>query len=352
MTRQQHAKLKRPKVLVIGGTGFIGFHIVQALLNQAVQVTIFSRDPEKAKIIFSEHPSASQLHYLKGDIDLCSEVELVGVLQVFDKLVFSAGVDERVEPEGDAYEFFKKANVDSCEKLFRAAQLSKVTHAVLLSSIFLNLARMQPELKLAEKHPYIRSRIEQNDVSQALAKDHFVLTTIEVPWVFGVSPHRESQWKSLITYARIGTPLLSCRGGVNVVAVQSIGEAVAGALLYPHESSLQTIGDLNMTHEEMMLLLCEYSNRRQEKITLVSDNLMVELMRAGGFFKDLLGMQSGLDIHYLPELLTQEIYVDNAGSKLLLGYSTGKAREAIQETVRSIPENTLMKGWRKLRNTF
>ena len=107
-----------------------------------------------------------------------------------------------------------------------------------------------------------------------------------------------------------------------------------------------------MTHEEMLLLLCEYTNRRQEKITLVSDTVVVEFMCAGGFFKDLFGRQSGLDIHYLPELLAQEIYVDNAESKRLLGYSTGRAREALRETVLSAAENKLTKGWRELLNIF
>lgn len=127
---------------------------------------------------------------------------------------------------------------------------------------------------------------------------------------------------------------------------------MASALLYPTKSSLQTVGDINMTHEEMLLILCEYTNRLQEKITLVSDSMMVELMRAGGFFKDFFGRQSGLDILYLAELLTQEIYVDNTESKRLLGYSTGKAREAMQETVRSAPESRLTKGWRELLNQF
>lgn len=347
MTQQQNSR-----VLVIGGTGFIGFHIVKALLDYAMQITVFTRDPEKATAIFSRLPHASRIHFLKGDIDSCSEAELVGVLQAFDKLVFAAGVDERMEPEGDAYAFFKKANVDSCEKLFRAAQQSKITHAVLLSSIFLNMARTQPELNLAEKHPYIRSRVEQNDVSQALAKNHFILTTLEVPWVFGVSTETPSQWSSLITYARTGAPLLSCRGGVNVIAVQSVGEAVAGALQYANESSCQTIGDLNLSHEQLMQSLCEFSERRDKKITLLSDTMFQEIMRAGGLFKNIFGFQSGLDIRYLPELLTQDIYVDNTESKLLLGYSTGKAMHAIRETVQAAPEHGVVKGWRKVLNVF
>ena len=131
--------MAKQKVLVFGGTGFIGYHIVRALLAKDFQVTLFSRDPGKAKDLFADSDKAELVDTVRGDINTISEDELVSLLQPFDKLVFAAGVDERVEPEGDAYAFFKKANVDSCEKLFRAAQQSNVTHAALLSSIFLNI---------------------------------------------------------------------------------------------------------------------------------------------------------------------------------------------------------------------
>jgi len=344
--------MTQPKVLVFGGTGFIGYHIVQALLAKDFDVTLFSRDLDKAVAIFAETHQADRIHTVQGDINSISESELVALLQHFDKLVFAAGVDERVEPEGDTWAFFKHANVDSCEKLFRAAQQSNITHAVLLSSIFLNMARAQPELKLAEKHAYIRSRVEQNDISQSLAKDHFILTTLEVPWVFGVSPHTESQWRTLINYVRTSTPLLSCRGGVNVVAVQSIGEACAGALLYPTQSSLQTIGDLNLTHEQLVVHLCDFVERKNKNVTLLNDTVFQEIMRAGGLFKDIFDWRSGLDIRYLPELLTQDIYVDNTASKKLLRYSTDKAMDAIKETVQAIPEHGIVKSWRKVLNVF
>jgi dihydroflavonol-4-reductase len=347
MAHKQHSK-----ALVIGGTGFIGFHIVQSLLASNMDVTVFTRDPDKARTIFAASPRAHHIHFLQGDIDSCTEAELVGLLQAFDKLVFAAGVDERTEPEGDAWAFFKQANVDSCEKLFRAAQQSNISHAALLSSIFLKMAHTQAELKLAEKHPYIRSRVEQHDVSQTLAKDHFILTTLAVPWVFGVSPHNSSQWKSLVTYARSGMPLLSCRGGMNVIAVASVGEAVAGALQFANESSCQAIGDLNLSHEQLMQSLCEFADRNDKKITLLSDTMFEEIMRAGGIFKDIFRLQSGLDIRYLPELLMQDIYVDNAESKFLFGYSTGKAMDAVRETVLATPENSLVKSWRKTLNMF
>lgn len=333
--------------MVIGGTGFIGYHIVQELLRRDYAVSILTRQPDKHRSLFPD-----RVQYVQGDLDTLSVEQLENKLQAFDKLVFAAGVDERTEPTGDAWEFFKHANVDSCEKVFRAAQQSKITHAALLSSIFLQVHHQHPELKLAERHPYIRSRVEQHRISEALAKNHFVLTTLEIPWVFGTAPHITSQWNSLITYVRSAAPLMVCRGGANVVAVQSVAEAVAGALLHPVTASRQAVGDLDLSYQQLVEYLCQYADRREVQIRLVKEDFFRQLMGAGGLFRKLFNIPAGLDITYLPELLMRDIHVDNRESKALLRYRTGIAEQAIRETVQAAAENHYLRGWRKLLNVF
>jgi dihydroflavonol-4-reductase len=333
--------------LVIGGTGFIGYHTVQELLRRDYAVSVLSRNPDKHRGLFP-----NTVRYVQGDLDTLSVAQLADKLQPFDKLVFAAGVDERTEPGGDAWAFFHHANVDSVEKIFRAAQQSPLTHAVLLSSIFLQVHHRHPELKLAERHPYIRSRVEQHRISEALAKDHFVLTTLEIPWVFGTAPHLPSQWNSLITYVRSAAPLMACRGGANVVAVQTVAEAVYGALQYPVTSSTQVIGDLDVSYRQLVEYLCQYADRRQVQIREVKEDFFRQLMGAGGLFRQLFNIPAGLDIRYLPELLLRDIHVDHRESQALLRYSTGKAEQAIRETVHAAPEHRYLKGWRKLLNVF
>lgn len=338
---------KPSSALVIGGTGFIGYHIVQELLQHNFAVSVLTRNPDKHRHLFPD-----TVQYVPGDLNQLSVEQLADALKPFDKLVFAAGIDERTEPTGDAWEFFKHANVDSCEKVFRAAQQSSITHAVLLSSIFLQVHHQHPELKLAERHPYIHSRVEQHRVSEAFAKDHFVLTTLEIPWVFGTAPHISSQWNSLITYVRSATPLMVCRGGANVVAVQSVAEAVSGALLYPVTSSLQAIGDLDLSYRQLVECLCRYADRKDAQIRLVKEDFFRQLMGAGGLFRKLFNIPAGLDITYLPELLMQNIHVDHHESQTLLRYRTGIAEKAISETIVAAPENPYTKGWRKLLNAF
>jgi len=339
--------MHRIAVLVIGGTGFIGYHIVRELLQRNFAVSVLTRSPDKHRQLFPD-----TVQFVQGDLDQLSVEQLVEKLNPFEKLVFAAGIDERTEPTGDAWEFFKHANVDSCVKVFCAAQSSNITHAVLLSSIFLQVHQQYPELKLAERHPYIRSRVEQHRVSEALAENHFMLSTLEIPWVFGTAPHITSQWNSLITYVRSATPLMVCRGGANVVAVQTVAEAVAGALQYPVQSSRLAVGDLDLSYQQLVELLCQYADRREVQIRHVQEDFFRQLMGAGGLFRKLFNIPAGLDITHLPELLMRDIHVDNRESQTLLRYSTGKAREAIRDTVHAAAENPYLKGWRKLLNVF
>lgn len=331
----------------MGGTGFIGYHIVQELLRRNIAVSVLTRQPDKYRSLFPDG-----VQFVQGDLDTLSVEQLTQIFQGFDKLVFAAGVDERTDPQGDAWVFFKQANVDSADKVFRAAQHSRISHAVLLSSIFLGVHHRHPELKLAERHPYIRSRVEQHRVSEALAQDHFILTTLEIPWVFGTAPHVTSQWNGLISFVRSATPLMVCRGGTNVVAVQSVAEAAAAALTVPILSSRQAIGDLNLGYEQLIQILCRFADRQAQQIRIVNEDFFRQLMSTGGLFRKLFNMPAGLDITYLPELLMRDLSVDNRDSQTLLGYRTGIAEQAMRETVAATPENRYARGWRKVLNLW
>jgi dihydroflavonol-4-reductase len=246
-------------VLVIGGTGFIGYHVVNALRAQGDDVAVLCRNAEAAVELFSDEVTA-----ISGDVATLEAADYRELLQGFDAVVFAAGVDERCEVEGDAIAFFQRANVWPCEQLFAAIPHTNVRRAVLLSSIFAWLDQQQPALELAKKHPYIRSRIEQDRIShQAVAGSDCVLVTVQVPWVFGTAPHRESQWSTLVGYARAGTPLMCIRGGASMLSVATLAAAVSGALRYPTESMSLPVSDENITYIRTDAALVRYPVGRQ-----------------------------------------------------------------------------------------
>ena len=111
--------------------------------------------------------------------------------------LFAAGVDDRVVPPRPAYPFFYKGNVLATERLVRLAVQAGVQRAVIFSSYFLEFERRWPELRLAEKHPYIRSRVEQEQAALAAAGSELNLSTLLLPYIFGSMPGRLPLWKPL-----------------------------------------------------------------------------------------------------------------------------------------------------------
>lgn len=53
-------------------------------------------------------------------------------------------------------------------------------------------------MKLCEKHPYIRSRVEQEEVAFKYADDDMGVAVLELPYIFGTQPGRRPVWVILI----------------------------------------------------------------------------------------------------------------------------------------------------------
>lgn len=336
------------RVLVIGGTGFIGYHIVQTLAAAGMSVQVLSRQPERAAAWFPAGVTG-----VAGDIDALETGDYERLLAGIDGVVFAAGADERSKVEGDAEPFFFRANVQPCERLFAAVARSGVRRAVLLNSVFAWLDAAQPELGLARQHCYIRSRVVQDRVSHdALRGSACVLTTLQVPWVFGASPLRSSQWESLVQFVRAAVPLMCIRGGANMLSVQSLAEAVRGALLHPVASSTLPVGDENLTYVELMQRLCPLVRRRDNQVRLLPDSFFRDLTAIGHYFSDVFGIQSGIELQGMGDLLLRDIFFDPAPGKALLQYAGGDLDEALAGMVAAIPESVLMAGWRRSINWF
>lgn len=336
------------RVLVIGGTGFIGYHAVRALQSSGEEVVVMCRDIASVTELFGAGVCA-----IPGDIGKLQSDDYRELLDGFDAVVFAAGVDERSEVQGDAEDYFHRANVVPCEALFKAIPQTRVRRAVLLNSIFAWYDHQRPDMQLAGKHPYIRSRVEQDRVSHAaIANSDCVLVTLQVPWVFGSAPHRESQWSTLVNFVRGAAPLMCIRGGASMLSVQAVAQAICGALHYPTASLSMPVGDENLTYSALMQRLCQLVGRKDSHVVPVSDGFFRDITALGDFFGKLFGKQSGIDLNGIAELLCEEIFIDVAASKAALHYSGGDLDVALREMVADIPENLLLGSWRKSINWF
>lgn len=334
------------KTLVIGGTGFLGRHIVDRLLQEGHHVAVMSRSPESA----ARRVDAS-VEVVKGDITQLGKRALKALLTSFDGLVYAAGADERTPPDTEAREFYVRENVDVCRKVLQAAGQAGISRVVLLNSIFTHINRSHPELELTQHHPYVDSRVQQSEMALAVSKGKFVVTVLEIPWVFGNSYEQTSQWAMMVNYARGAAPLVSPRGGTVAISADNVARATAGALLYPTQSSSLPIGDRNISWDELLLTLSRLAGRENIALVRLPDAAMAGMFRMSALGQSLIGAKTGLDFARMHDLLLQENYIDPSESQQLLRYGSGCIETALAETVACVPEVRALGLWRKVADT-
>jgi uncharacterized protein YbjT (DUF2867 family) len=76
------------KILVLGGTGNYGRHIVKALLNNKQEVRVLSRNTEKAREILGEKPEL-----MEGDIT--SKEDIIKILEGINAIIVSVSAFQR-----------------------------------------------------------------------------------------------------------------------------------------------------------------------------------------------------------------------------------------------------------------
>lgn len=327
--------------LVVGGTGFLGLYIVDELLHASHRVSVMSRSPAKAAQLLPR-----EVNVVEGDVNELSHQQWLQLLAPFDKLVYAAGADERTRPDTDARQFYFRENVDTCRAMLLAARETDISHVAVLNSVFTHFNRQRPELELSLHHPYIASRVAQSEMVLSVSQGHFVATVLEVPWVFGDSRGRDSQWAALVNYARVAVALTSPTGGAIAISAENLAKATLGALRRPGDSASLPIGDCPISWDDLLVRLSELAGRPDKSVTRMPDRVFVGMTSMGELAMRTLGVKSGLNFARMHEFLLADNSADLEASQQLLGYGDPDIDAALAATVASVTENGLVARWR------
>jgi len=314
-------------VLLIGGTGFLGYYAVKELTKRGHQISILALPPLPAEGLF---PVETKI--LLADLNTLSDEEVLKSLRGQDAVVYAAGADDRITPKAPAYPFFFKHNVEATRRLITLARQAGVKKAIVLGSYFVHFDRIWPKLKLKEHHPYIRSRVEQEKAAIEAGGKDMSVCILELPYIFGSMPGRKPIWKPLITYIRSTPVVFYTNGGTNCISVEHIAESIAGALEKGRARASYVIGDENLTWVEMLRKISRSMGREKPIISLPN---WLAIM-AGAFIKllhYLQGREGGLDPIALIKLQTAMTFFDPTPSKQDLGYRSGGLDEALKKTI-------------------
>lgn len=319
------------KVFIVGGTGFIGYYATKEFISKGHKVaTISLRDIE----IGDWFPKDVEVKH--GNIFEMPQDELVKLFTGYDAMVYAVGPDDRFKPSIDAYAFFHERLVVACGKVVEAAKLAGVKKCVVLNSYFAYFDRIEPHRKLAQRHPYIKCRVEQADHAIELGGDKMAVMILELPYIFGTMPERTPLWKDVLVEM-----LYDCdkiyypKGGTNMICVEHVAEAVVAATEKGVHGKRYPIGDVNMDWVQMLRIMLKSMGMGHKKITTVPTFLMN--MQGKKLHKKELeqGKYSGLDARYFfGDIQCKTSYFDPSASIRALGYRTGGIEKAIDETVK------------------
>ena len=227
------------KVLILGGSGFIGHHVCEALERAGLQITVPTRRlPARSvqmlprvSVVRSDVHDADQLSALVHGHD--AVINLVAILH------------------GNQAQF-DHVHVQLPRLLAQACVAQGVRRLVHMSALGVDVNG--PSM-------YLRSKAQGDAVLQDMASRHGLeLTLLQPSVVFGADDHFINVFAQLQALAPV-VPLASAQATFQPVWVQDVAQALAHALLLPtsHGKRYELVGPEVFTLAQLVRLAGEWS---------------------------------------------------------------------------------------------
>ena len=326
------------KIFMIGGTGLLGSEAAKELIARGHEVSSIALPPLPDGAMLPPEMKLEFGNYLELTDD-----ELKQHLADCEGFVFAAGVDERVEGPAPIYDLYKKYNIDPVDRLLRLCKECGVKHAVICGSYFSYAAKKWPKKKLTKWHPYIRSRIDQENVAMSYAGDGFDVAVLELPYIFGTQPGRKPVWVFLVEQVMsMKGATMYPKGGSTMVTVRQVGQAIAGALERNKGGRCYPIGYYNLTWVEMLKIVHKYLGCPDKKIVTIPNWMYA--IGGRGIMKDQKkkGIQGGLHMVRFTDIMCSNLFISKDEGCAELGVEDDDIDAAIGESIllcRDVIEN-------------
>ena len=321
------------KVFMIGGTGLLGSKSAEQFLAHGVAFKTLALPP-----LPEGAPMPEGMEIIFQDVNKCTDEELRELMSDCDCLVYAAGVDERAEFPAPVYDAYYKFNIAPLKKLMPMAKELGYESCVVFGSYFTWLTKERPDMKMAERNPYMRSRLDQEEYALSLADDNFAVAVLELPYIFGTQPGRRPVWTVLINQIKAMDKLPATfypAGGTAMLTIRQVGEACYGAATRTKGGRAYPVSCYNMRWKEFLKIV--YNARgmgANRKVISIPPWMMAMYMPKFLLDYKKRGIESGMDPMQLPYIMDIPLFFDTDLMYHDLGVTPDDIEAAIFDSIK------------------
>jgi dihydroflavonol-4-reductase len=329
------------KVAVLGGTGFVGAHVVRALVKAGHEVTAVVRPTSPREVL-----AGTPVTFVKGD--LTDPATLVAAFAGQEAVVHCAGLLSLWRKEADT---LHRTNVLGTRNVVEACLHAGVRRLVWDGSVGVYAGSTSPTPVDERGAPTAERYHSYHVVSMALGEAEVWKGAARGLEVVLLHPglclgegdrNFHAAWAIVgIAFARL--PVCP-PGGLNLIDVLDVAKAHVAALEVAPPASSYLLGGENLTNRAYADLLREVLGIRTPVLPIPRAG-MHALGRAGEAFARVLGVDRGSAITLNEAIGTAMAlywFVDDSRARRELGHSPSPVRQALEREVRWLRQEGLL----------
>jgi nucleoside-diphosphate-sugar epimerase len=274
-----------------------------------------------------------KVEYILKDVNQITDTEMLRIMKGKDYMLIALGADERYTPKAPAIHFFREYNVTYVTNLLRLARLAKIKKVVILGSYYTYFNRIWPELKLKEKHPYIKSRVEQMELCFTFNSNVMQVVILEIPYVFGTIPKQTPLWNIIEDQLNSSKHIYYPLGGTAMITEKEVAEAIEGAFLYGEGGRAYPISSINLKWKDFLSYLLKLQGQEHKELTPYSNFSTVREMTRKMKQLKKEGREPGLNLVDYLEFQKKDAFIDPEICMSELRVNADNLKDAVQKTL-------------------
>lgn len=325
-----------PRVLVTGGSGFIGHHLVDALIARGDAVRVLDLDVPKSP--------GQAVEYVRGSV--ADRAACDKALEGVDRVYHLAGIAHLWRRRKSDFDV---ANRVGTETLLKAAAARRVGRVVHCSTESILLPRLRNHRAIDESAPpkledmpgpYTRSKFLGERAALAAANDGVDVVVVNPTVPIGVGDRNMTPPAAMLSLFLSGqTPFfLDCI--LNLVEVRDLVGGIIAACDLGRRGERYILGGENVAMRELLPVLERKSGRRMPK-RAVPVPLALATGTVAGWISDRVTHRAPVATREAVLLALRSAPFDSAKARSELGYAPGPIDQALTEVVEAFKRGRL-----------